>query len=141
MTSCIKTISHTNIKCGEKQSAFYLLNPDKKAVDHTTVDGCIYPRGHHELCCDFALNFDDTTVFVELKGSDITHAIKQILATKQDARFPIYANKKAVVVTSKMPKDDSSLRVQKINLRKQGIILIHGNSPLTKSFADFQNSK
>lgn len=138
MSNCIQSVNHSQIKCEEKQSKFILLNPERKLVDYITIDGCMYPRGHHELCCDYALNFDDTTVFVELKGSDIAHAIKQVLATNQDAKFPINANKSAIIVTSKMPKDDSSLRQQKINLKKQNIKLVHGNSPLTKKFADFK---
>ncbi|RTL01995.1 MAG: hypothetical protein EKK57_03090 [Proteobacteria bacterium] len=138
MSNCIQSVTHSQIKCEEKQSKFILLNPERKLVDYITIDGCMYPRGHHELCCDYALNFDDTTVFVELKGSDIAHAIKQVLATKQDAKFSINTNKSAVIVTSKMPKDDSSLRQQKINLKKQNIKLMAGNSPLTKNFADFE---
>lgn len=138
MSNCIQSVSHSHIKCEEKQSKFILLNPERKSVDYITVDGCIYSRGHHELCCDYALNFDDTTVFVELKGSDIAYAIKQVLATNQDAKFPINTNKSAIIVTSKMPKDDSSLKQQKINLKKQNIKLMAGNSPLTKKFADFK---
>ena len=136
MSNCIQSVSDSNIKCEEKQSKFILKNPERKPVDYITVDGCIYPRGHHELCCDFALNFEDKTVFVELKGSDITHAIKQVLATKQAAKFPINPNKTAVIVTSKMPKDDQSLRVQKIALKKQKIILLQGNSPLFKNLSE-----
>lgn len=137
MSSCIQSVNHSQIKCEEKQSKFILLNPDRKSVDYIMVDGCIYPRGHHELCCDYALNFENITVFIELKGSDIAHAIKQVLATKQDARFQINTNKFAVIVTSKMPKDDSSIKQQKINLKKQNIKLMAGNSPLTKNFSDF----
>jgi hypothetical protein len=136
MSSCVQSVNHSQIKCEEKQSKFILLNPQRKSVEYITVDGCIYPRGHHELCCDFALNFANTTVFVELKGSDIAHAIKQILATKQDAKFTINPDKIAVVVSSKTPKDDQSLRLQKIHLRKQGVTLLHGNSPLTKSLSE-----
>ena len=137
MSSCIQSVNHSQIKCEEKQSKFVLLNPQRKPVEYITVDGCIYPRGHHDLCCDFALNFDNITVFVELKGSDIAHAIKQILATKQDAKFTINPDKIAVVVSSKTPKDDQSLRLQKIHLRKQGVTLLHGNSPLFKELVNF----
>ncbi len=136
MSNCIQSVNHRQIKCEEKQSKFILLNPERKPVDYITVDGCIYPRGHHDLCCDFALNFEDKTVFIELKGSDITHAIKQVLATKQAAKFPINPNKMAVIVTSKRPKDDQSLRVQKIALKKQKIILLQGNSPLFKNMSE-----
>ena len=136
MSSCIQSVNHSQIKCEEKQSKFILLNPERKPVDYITVDGCIYPRGHRDLCCDFALNFEDKTIFVELKGSDITHAIKQVLATKQDAKFPINPNKTAVIVTSKMPKDDQSLRLQKIALKKQKITLLSGNSPLFKNMSE-----
>jgi hypothetical protein len=137
MSSCIQSVNHSQIKCEEKQSKFVLLNPQRKPVEYITVDGCIYPRGHHDLCCDFALNFDDKTIFVELKGSDIAHAIKQILATKQDAKFTINSDKIAVVVSSKTPKDDQSLRLQKIHLRKHGVTLLHGNSPLLRELVNF----
>lgn len=137
MSSCIQSVNHSQIKCEEKQSKFVLLNPQRKPVEYITVDGCIYPRGHHDLCCDYALNFDNTTVFVELKGSDIAHAIKQILATKQDAKFTINSDKIAVVVSSKTPKDDQSLRLQKIHLRKHGVTLLHGNSPLLRELVNF----
>lgn len=117
MNECIQRISHSQIKFEEKQSQFILLNPEHKIVDYITVDGCIYDKGSANLRCDYALNHNNTTVFIELKGSDITHAIKQILATKQDAKFAIKPNKVAVVITRKMPKDDSSLRAQKIQLK------------------------
>ncbi len=136
MSSCIQSVNHSQIKCEEKQSKFILLNPERKNVDYIVVDGCLYPRGHHDLCCDYVLNFDDKTVFVELKGSDIAHAIKQILATKQDAKFTINPDKTAVVVSSKTPKDDQSLRLQKIHLKKQGITLLQGNSPLSKRLSE-----
>ena len=45
-------------------------------------------------------------------------------------------NKTAVIVTSKMPKDDQSLRVQKIALKKQKITLFCDNSPLRKNLSD-----
>ena len=45
-------------------------------------------------------------------------------------------NKTAVIVTSKMPKDDQSLRVQKIALKKQKITLLSGNSPLFKNMSE-----
>ncbi len=137
MNDCIQSKNDSNIKCEEKQSKFILLNPQRRTVDYITVDGCIYLRGHHGLCCDYALNFDDKTVFVELKGSDIAHAIKQILATEQDAKFKINTNKIAVITTSKTPKDDQSLRLQKINLKKRDITLIQKNSPFEKDIAEF----
>ncbi len=52
--------------------------------------------------CDYALNYDNTTIFVELKGKDFEQAIEQILATNSDAKFPILDNKIAVVVTTKI---------------------------------------
>ena len=137
MSSCIQSVNHSQIKCEEKQSKFILLNPEQKSVDYITVDGCIYPRGHHELCCDFALNFDDKTIFVELKGSDITHAIKQILATIQDETFTINSSKAAIVISSKTTKMDFSLQVQKANLNKRDITLIQKNSQFKKDLADF----
>lgn len=137
MSNCIQSKNDSHIKCGEKQSKFILLNPLRKSVDYITVDGCLYTPTDHGLRCDYALNFDDKTVFVELKGSDIAHAIKQILATEQDAKFTINTNKTAIIITSKTPKNDSSLQIQKVKLKKRYIELIQKNSPFEKDIAEF----
>ncbi|TXI92157.1 MAG: hypothetical protein E6Q33_07740 [Neisseriales bacterium] len=137
MSNCIQSINHSQIKCEEKQSKFILLNPQRKMVDYITVDSCIYPCGHHGLCCDYALNFDNRTLFLELKGSDIAHAIKQILATEQDAKFTINTNKTAIIITSKTPKNDLSLQNQKVKLKKRHINLIQRNSRFEKDIAEF----
>lgn len=58
-------------------------NPDKKAIRQFKVDGEVFPKGHDPERCDWLL-LDDTkgnAYYIELKGSDIPHAIEQIEST------------------------------------------------------------
>ena len=97
---CIEAQYHSEIKCEEKQSKFILLNPERKKIDKIVVDGCIYKKGGSELRCDYALNYADITIFVELKGKDIKRAIDQILATDNATKFKINSRKFAVIITT-----------------------------------------
>src|SRR5207237_10899918 len=80
---CDKRISHKRIKLsGQRTSTLYLLNPERRKVDRIEVDGCAITTG---LRCDWLVcaitGGPHEEIFVELKGVDIEHAIKQIEAT------------------------------------------------------------
>ncbi len=138
--ACIEAQNHSEIKCEEKQSKFILLNPDRKKIDKIVVDGCIYKKGGSELRCDYALNYADITIFVELKGTDIKRAIDQILATYEDAKFKINSRKFAVIVTSKTTVDSTKVKQQKNKLmNKHKIKLTQSNSPYEMQLSYFEN--
>jgi hypothetical protein len=80
------------------------------------------------LRCDYALFEENGTEhFVELKGSDIAHACTQIAATiKQLSRNT--AQKRAWIVSSRVPQDDTSINKAKLHLKKQNVKLDIKNS-------------
>jgi hypothetical protein len=135
---CIESVTHPQIVCKENQSKFILLNPTNLTVDKITVDGCIYPRGTNNKKCDFALNFDNTTILIELKGSKLKDACTQILAVIEQPKFTMNHIKHAVIVTRRTPRDDTTVNYLKDNLRKKGIKLLNGNSPIEKNIVDFR---
>lgn len=66
-------------------------NPDKKAIRQFKVDGEVFPKGHDPERCDWLL-LDDTkgnAYYIELKGSDIPHAIEQIESTIREIHWSI----------------------------------------------------
>src|ERR1039458_5198230 len=80
---CVKPVSDKTIPfSGKKTSTLYLLNQAGRRVDKVEVDGCAITDA---VCCDWAVELDDhfshEEIFIELKGSHITHAISQIEAT------------------------------------------------------------
>jgi hypothetical protein len=81
--NCVTPVAHKKIRFSGKQtSTLYLLNPSKRSVDKVQVDGCAITEG---LRCDWAVEVNDDVsreeIFIELKGSHITDAVKQLEAT------------------------------------------------------------
>jgi hypothetical protein len=64
----------------EKKSQYRLENPNCRTVCITEIDGCYITDG---IRCDYlAVNYSGLAAyFVELKGSDLLHAVDQIEAT------------------------------------------------------------
>jgi len=72
---CVKLKSDTIIKFEEKKSILYLNNPKRLIVTCVQVDGCAIKTGAK---CDHLYVYNDEEHFLELKGSDIKHAIEQL---------------------------------------------------------------
>lgn len=68
--------------CGEKSKRYNLLNDGGDLVSLFHMDGGIIRDETEVLRCDFLYVIDDedcpTAIFVELKGKDIGHAVKQL---------------------------------------------------------------
>lgn len=76
---CICITTDSNIKFEEHKCAIFFTNPQRKTCSRICIDGCVITEG---LRCDnLLIDWNGNEYFVELKGSDISHAIKQIEAT------------------------------------------------------------
>ena len=77
---CIRETSDSVIKFQEKRSSLRFSNENRRTCKCITVDGCAITDGER---CDNALCSVDgrDEFYIELKGSDIIHAIEQIRAT------------------------------------------------------------
>src|SRR6266702_1014909 len=118
---CDERISHKKIKLsGPRTSTVYLLNPKKRKVEQIEVDGCAITQG---LRCDWLVRTTDVgsqeEIFVELKGSDIEHAIKQIEATiPQLSSDQKLGQKRCVVASTRNPLAGTDISRHKIRLKK-----------------------
>lgn len=137
INKCVEKLNHSQVKFEENQSKFILENSKRELIDKIIIDDCIYLKTDTRLRCDYAINYKDKTILIELKGSDLKHALKQILQTIEDNKFTININRYAVIVTSRTPQFDSTIQKLKKQLKQQKITLIHGNSPISKKLADF----
>jgi hypothetical protein len=76
---CESIVTDAKIVFKEKRSRIEFVNRKKKTVSKIEIDGCHIQRG---LRCDWLMiTQDGTEFFIELKGSDVNHALKQIKAT------------------------------------------------------------
>ena len=101
---CVRALANERIVfSGSRTSTLCLLNPSKRSVKKVQVDGCAITDSS---CCDWAAEVDDDVsheeLFIELKGSHITKAVKQIAATiVRLSSHPAQTKKRCLVVFKK----------------------------------------
>ncbi len=110
---CTKTTENPLIKIKEKTSQLIFVNKHKKLVKLVEVDGCqIDDDG---VKCDFAACIEDKEYYIELKGQDIRHAIKQIKRTIQLlSEAPKHKPKICFVICNRVPL--ASAQIQNIQV-------------------------
>ncbi len=112
-SSCVVTTTKSVEKFEENRSIFRVHNKNNRRLQRHQVDGCRIVNG---IKCDWLLVDEDTRteIFIELKGSDVDHAVNQICASaSQLSSAP--KKKWGYVICTKNPM--SSTEVQ--NLTKQ----------------------
>ena len=77
---CSEFTDGSIVSCsGRRTSNLKLDNPTRRRVEKIQIDDCVIKQG---LRCDWLLRTDDSVskqdIFVELKGSDIEHAVRQL---------------------------------------------------------------
>ncbi|MCX7044181.1 MAG: hypothetical protein NTX50_01675 [Candidatus Sumerlaeota bacterium] len=114
---CEKTRSDPRIVLREKRSEICFLNPLRKAIREVRIDGCVIRDG---LRCDYLLIVGCTEHYVELKGCDVDHAVKQIETTirkvSADAKR---LEKHSYIVSSRCPALSPQIQGWKIKFRKE----------------------
>ena len=118
---CDRRLSHQKIKLlGYQTSTLCLLNPKKRQVDQIEVDGCAITQG---LRCDWLVRTTDLRlqeeIFVELKGSDIEYASKQIEASiPKLSSDPSRGQKRCLVALTRVPLAGTDLNRIRIRFKK-----------------------
>jgi hypothetical protein len=111
------------ISVEENKRKFVIDNKDLLLVNHVEVDGHLIKTGYR---CDHLFEIECLTkvFYVELKGSDIKHALEQLEATiKFCKKFHDDFLKECFIVCSRVPKETTSTQVLKVKLSKCGIKL------------------
>jgi hypothetical protein len=99
---CEELTTDTRILLSEKQSRLCFVNNSKASVRKVKVDGCVIRDG---LRCDWLIiGADQSEFFVELKGGDVHHGIKQLEASMHLRDTESSAPKLACLVNARMAK-------------------------------------
>lgn len=77
--NCAEKVDHPNVKAEENGKKFIALNPNRKEVLRIKIDGCVI-NDNTTNKCDFLIidPQKDNAYFIELKGKNVKHAIKQL---------------------------------------------------------------
>ena len=113
------------IVCQEKKSKFIGENINKEKILEVTLDGCLNINGK---ICDFLLinTNKNSAHFIELKGQDIKHAVKQLENTikiteniKNNYIKTKFTEKKSYAVLTRCPIGSKDLNNLKRKFRKE----------------------
>jgi len=114
---CESQTCDPRIVVSERQSKLTLDNPDRKSVRRVRVDGCLPSDGPR---CDYLLipaaGFE---IFVELKGSDIAHAVLQLEASI--LAFGVktgLVRRESFIVSTRSPKHSPEIQRLQSRFRK-----------------------
>jgi hypothetical protein len=117
---CEQYRSDTKIVLQENKSKIAFLNPNQDKVLTVKVDGCVI-SDNETLRCDYALIPSNTIeIYVELKGSDIPHAVKQIESTiRLLSQDPQKMKKLCFVVSTRVPKQSTNVQQLQIQFKRK----------------------
>jgi hypothetical protein len=123
-TNCVSRVAHKKIPFSGKQtSRLYLLNPSERSVDKVQVDGCAITEAGR-LRCDWAVEVDDEVsheeIFIELKGSHVSDAVRQLESTIDAlSSDPAQRKKRCLVAYSRCPLTRREIRLLKRKFQRQ----------------------
>jgi hypothetical protein len=115
------TILHreSKIAVSENGKTFILLNPSRKEVNVVKIDGCMVKN---DVACDWMMKpvTGSSEIFIELKGSDVGHGFKQIVATiERFSQAPRIGRKACYIVSSRCPMRSTEVQKIALVLKKQ----------------------
>ncbi|HEY3329480.1 MAG TPA: hypothetical protein VGK19_05625 [Capsulimonadaceae bacterium] len=96
------------------------LNPRLRLIDEVHVDGCIFDESE-PLRCDYLVNINERnqSILLELKGSDVLHAIDQLRATTESLAGDLNSKLKWIVCYSGNPAFPTSAQAEELKVRRE----------------------
>ncbi|MFP4501223.1 MAG: hypothetical protein ACLFTT_09520 [Candidatus Hydrogenedentota bacterium] len=128
--NCETRTADPRIVLAEKRSRMCFLNPGKAEVRKILIDDCVITDG---LRCDYlVIGKDGVEQYVELKGSSVRHALKQVGATiTRVSQQPKTFEKKAYIITTRCPIASPELQTMRKRFKKDyNAMLTMGRSGL-----------
>jgi len=107
----------------ENKSTLRILNSNRLTFNKCKVDGCLIRNG---IRCDWLLTHDEAQreSYVELKGADVEHAVKQIVRSVQQLTSNPRAKKTGYIICTRSPLSSPKIQLlSKRLLRDHNIVL------------------
>lgn len=114
--ACTWEVTDKLLVVKENKCKCVFSNPNQHLLTKIKVDGCQITDG---IRCDYLiLDHCHNEYFVELKGKDLPHAVEQLEASIQQLSAPTIQLKKAIIVSSRNPSNDTSVQRAKAMFKK-----------------------
>jgi len=113
------------IVCAEKGRKISFLNPNKRAIVRFSIDGCsglreIIKKPGCKLCDFLVVDWRANEHYVELKGCNVEHALKQLESTIEIFRLSGLTKRFFCwIITSESPASQSKFQVLKAKFEKK----------------------
>ena len=108
---------------GNNRSKFRLENPQKLKIRVIQVDDCVIKQG---MRCDYLViapskdkSSDSQEIYIELKGSDVKHAVEQIATTIQKLGSDSSAFKLCFIASTRCPINSTQIQNLQKKFRKK----------------------
>jgi hypothetical protein len=114
---CETTVTQSRVSLSERRSKITFLNPEQRSVRRVQVDGCAITDG---MRCDYLL-IDHTghEHYVELKGSDVSHALDQIMRSIEQLSVEARTHPKSSYVSStRCPLFSTDIQCHKLKFKR-----------------------
>ena len=120
LLECEEYRSDTKIVLKENRGKITFLNQNQDKILVIKVDGCVI-TSNEILRCDYALiPCDEIEIYVELKGSDIVHAVEQLESTiRLLSDNPQKIKKLCFVVSTRVPRQTTSIQQLQSQFKKK----------------------
>ena len=120
LPKCEEYRSDPKIVLQENKSKITFLNTNQDEILIIKVDGCVIDDDK-TLRCDYAMiPCDEVEIYVELKGSDVSHAVKQIESTISLLSDNAQKIKKlCFVVSTRVPRQTTSIQQLQSQFKKK----------------------
>lgn len=121
---CARSGNDSRPKISENHSVMYIKNSSRKDYVVIVVDGCEITEG---CKCDNGIYLVDSaeSLFVELKGSDIKHAAKQLNETLAHYDFKRKNGVKCFIITSNNPLSKTEAQQLKFRFRQENGVALY----------------
>jgi DNA polymerase III sliding clamp (beta) subunit (PCNA family) len=117
---CEEQNSDKKIVLQENKSKITFLNPNQDKILVITVDGCVIDDDETPRCDYAIVPCDEVEIYVELKGNDVYHAVKQIESTiSLLSDNPKKINKLCFVISTRVPKQTTSIQQLQSQFKKK----------------------
>ena len=117
-SKCVHRHVEPEFSVQEQQSQVIFQNPSLRQIVHVEVDGCVF-KGSDGKKCDHLVSVDETntSLLVELKGSNIDEAYKQLNETQE--RLTEHLNRRIfwIVCYSGSPRHTTEIADMRLKAR------------------------
>lgn len=114
---CCDTNNNRTVVFQESKSKLIIENIDGVEATKVVIDGCEIKTG---IRCDYLYLIKNLEIYIELKGQDIHHAVKQVESTiKKVSKNPKACNKKAFIICTRSPLSSASIQNIRVKFKKK----------------------